>query len=86
MIELFLLFIAGLSGDVGCSGDPNPPTDIDIWNYEHGQFTSRQGDIMIGDCYNKNNLSDNTTITVTLQNGTMIDLLVFKNGTIIEKD
>lgn len=78
--------IQGLGGDIGCSGDPNPPTDMDIWKYNHGEFTSRQDDIRIGSCYSPSNMAtmnaDNATIIITQANGTQIELTVFKNGTV----
>jgi len=74
----------GMKGDVGCSGKPNPPSDVDIWNYEHGQFTPRQGDIMIGSCYDTNIPPlENITISLTLENGTKIDVNISPNGTVL---
>ena len=40
----------GKKGEIGCSGNPIPPTDEDMKNFYAGNFTSRQDDIMSG-CY-----------------------------------
>lgn len=78
--------ICGAEGPMGCSGNPNPPTADDIWKYKHGEFTPRQGDIMLESCYSPSNMAamnaDNATIIITQANGTQIELKVFKNGTI----
>ena len=92
MIELFLMLVAGMNGqgvegDAGCSGNPNPPNDIDVWKYNHGEFTSRRDDIRIGSCYSSMNMAlmNGTTseITITLENGTVIDTTVYANGSVM---
>ncbi len=76
--------VCGVEGPMGCSGNPNPPTEADIWNFNHGIFTPRQGDIMLKDCYNPNNLHhDNMTVLVTDVNGTVHELQV-TNDTVVE--
>lgn len=68
--------ICGEEGPVGCSGNPNPPSDVDIKKFNSGQFTSRQGDIMIGGCYSPSNMAamhadkNITTITICVRNST----------------
>lgn len=81
--------ICGEEGPVGCSGNPNPPSADDIWNYQHGEFTPRQGDIMVGGCYSPGNMvvanadPNDVIITLNMSNNTMISL--FPNGTILNK-
>ena len=69
--------VCGEEGPMGCSGDPNPPSADDIWNYKHGAFTPRQGDIMIGGCYSPSNMAlmnaakdPKSVITICVKNTT----------------
>lgn len=100
MIEIFLMLIAvggiingtpgppdaiqGIEGEAGCSGNPNPPSEIDVWKYEHREFTSRQDDIRIGTCYSSMNTAlingTGSEITISLVNGTQIALIVNSSG------
>jgi len=81
--------VCGVEAPMGCSGDPNPPTEMDIWKFNHGVFTPRQGDIMLGGCYNNlnnnsnNNLNNNNlTLVVTDNNGTEHELKVINNSVV----
>lgn len=65
--------ICGLEGPIGCSGDPNPPSTNDIKQFQAGNFTSRQDDIMIGTCYSSKLNNDITISDNDTKNGLKID-------------